>query len=194
VRLRFALLFGVLAVVGFLGVLFGVALAFGVPLLLVALPPTVFCSWPMCSVMALGVGRYVSLPVSTRSCQLPTRLGTGEAKLTVLGLPCGGGNSSDTTGDVDLLDEEEKELLIALGSPRNGRHVGWFGSGMVRLVMLVGGRLRMCKGGRGPEMLGARVIVRNCGRFRGIANTVNLSGESCCLSCPATTNASEACE
>jgi hypothetical protein len=44
VRLRFALLFGVLAVVGFLGVLFGVALAFGVPLLAAVLPPTVFCS------------------------------------------------------------------------------------------------------------------------------------------------------
>ena len=58
VRLRLALLVGVLNMESLLGVAFGVAEGLGVPLALGVLtpPPTDFLSAPMCSVMALAVG------------------------------------------------------------------------------------------------------------------------------------------
>jgi hypothetical protein len=70
-RLRFALLLGVLTVVGFLGVTLGVVviLAFGVPPPVAPLPKD-FLRTSMCCLMALADGSYDSMPVSTVGCQL----------------------------------------------------------------------------------------------------------------------------
>jgi hypothetical protein len=57
--------------------------------------------------------------------------------------------------------------LIALGSPCDGRHIGLLGSRVGEVGDLGGGWSRGRKGGRGWRMLGARVIVRGSGRFKG---------------------------
>jgi hypothetical protein len=82
-----------------------VALALGVPPEVVAAPPNSFLRAPMCSVMALAVGTYESLSVSTtfhQSVTGPDKEDIPQSRpLTIFRLPCCG---YGIAVDFDLLD------------------------------------------------------------------------------------------